>query len=103
MNLIATAIEVKRTFRSHELQHRAVAGIAEGPLEVNLHVVWIEKERLHRVGRLPNAFARVVVADGCRLERMIEVEEPVGDVDEVNHQIGQDAAAEIPEPAPVAD
>ena len=37
------------------------------------------------------------------LQRVVEVEEPVGDVDEVDHQVGEDAAAEIPEPAPVAE
>ena len=34
---------------------------------------------------------------------MIDVEEPVGDVDPVDHQVGEHAAAEVPEPAPVAE
>ena len=34
---------------------------------------------------------------------MIDVQKPVGDVDPVDHQVGEEAAAEIPEPAPVAE
>ena len=41
-----------------------------------------------------------IVAAVCR---MVEVQKPVGDVDLVDHQVGEDAAAEIPEPAPVAE
>ena len=44
-----------------------------------------------------------MVADRGGLDRMIDVEKPVGDVDPVHHQIGEKAAAEIPEPAPVAE
>ena len=35
-------------------------------------------------------------------QRVIEIEEPVHHVDEMHHEIGEDAAAEIPEPAPIA-
>ena len=40
-----------------------------------------------------------IVAAVCR---MIEVQKPVRDVDLVDHQVGENAAAEIPEPAPIA-
>ena len=36
-------------------------------------------------------------------ERMIEVQQPVGHVDPVDHQVGEQPAAEIPEPAPVPE
>ena len=34
---------------------------------------------------------------------MVEVEEPVGHVDPVDHQVGEDAAAEVPEPPPLPE
>src|SRR5215471_8757373 len=34
---------------------------------------------------------------------VVQVEEPVDDVDPVDHQVGEDAAAEVPEPAPVSE
>ncbi len=57
---------------------------------------------MNRVRSLPDAFARVIVADGRRVKGMVQVEIPVNHVDEMNHQVGQDAVAEIPKPAPVA-
>ncbi len=44
-----------------------------------------------------------MVADAGRGRRMVEVEIPVDHVDPVDHQVGEDAAAKIPEPAPVAE
>src|SRR5262245_57907300 len=33
---------------------------------------------------------------------MVQVQEPMGHVDPVHHEVGEDAAAEVPEPAPVS-
>lgn len=39
------------------------------------------------------------VTDARRRERMIEIQNPVHDIDPVHHQVGEDATAKIPEPA----
>src|SRR5205807_28377 len=52
-------------------------------------------------GRLPQTLALVMAADRPRFEGMVYVQVPVHDVNEMHHQIGQDAPAEVPEPAPV--
>ena len=93
----------KRPVGAHERDHRAIGGVGECPLEVGLDVVGILQQALDRVGRLPDALAGEVAADRGGLERMVDVEEPVGDVDPVDHQVGEEAAAEVPEPAPVAE
>src|SRR5207237_153662 len=35
--------------------------------------------------------------------RRLEIQNPMSDVDPVDHEVGEDAVAEIPEPAPVAE
>jgi len=37
------------------------------------------------------------------LAGVVEFEEPVNHVDPVNHQVGEDTTAEVPEPAPLAE
>src|SRR5262249_22321824 len=101
--LKAAAVDVHGAFAAHELDHGAVAGVAEGALEVHLQVVAIAEERLDGVGRLPDIASSDEVADGDGLLGMFEVEHPVGDVEPVDHEVGEDAVAEIPEPAPVAE
>jgi hypothetical protein len=44
-----------------------------------------------------------MVAKRSGLLRVVDVEEPVVDVDPVDHQVGKKATAEVPKPAPVAE
>ena len=63
MNLVAAAVEVERGVAAHELEHGAVAGVDERALEVDLEVLRVGEQRLDGVGRLPDVFADVVVAE----------------------------------------
>src|SRR5205085_11475169 len=58
---------------------------------------------LHGVWRFPEVFCLKMIADAGGGLRMIEVKIPVDDVDPVDHQIGEDAAAKVPEPAPLPE
>ena len=55
-----------------------------------------------RVGRFPQLDV-VVVPGRHRRERRLDVHVPVDDVDPVGHQVGELAAAEIPEVAPLVE
>ena len=52
---------------------------------------------------MPEIAAGEMVADCGGLQGMIEVEQPVGDIDPMYHQVGQEPASEIPEAAPVPE
>src|SRR6516162_6154827 len=88
MDLISAAVKVERRVGAHELQHRAAMGIAKCAFKVDLKIIGVKQQRLDGVGRLPNSFARVVIANRYRLQRMIDVEIPVDNVDEMDHQVG---------------
>src|SRR5439155_11554680 len=62
----------------------------------------IAQQRLDRVRGFPTILAAEVVAERQCSLGMIEVQVPVDDIDEVNHEIRQDAAPEVPEPAPLS-
>jgi len=101
--LIPPAVDVDRTLGPHERDHRAQGGVRERPLEMSLHVVRVFQDALDRVGSLPEILAGEVVADRCGLLRMFDLQDPMGHVDPVDHQVGEQPAAEVPEPAPVSE
>ncbi len=57
---------------------------------------------MHGVGRFPQSVRLKVVADGRRRFRFVEIGQPIGHVHPMHHEVREDAAAEIPEPAPIA-
>ena len=70
---------------------------------VDLEVLGVEEKGLDGVRRLPDPLGRVISAEGRCLHGVIDVHDPVNDVDEVDHQVGEDAAAEVPEEPPVGE
>ncbi len=104
MDLVPSAVKIERGFAAHEFTHRGVAGVDERAFEIGLHfLLGILKQRLDGVGRLPQALGLEVVANAGRDLRMVKLQQPVDDIDPVNHEVSEDAAAEIPEPAPLAE
>src|ERR1035438_7696233 len=102
VEFIAAAVYIERPVAAHELQHRPVPRVHKRAFEVRLHfLVRVAKQCLYGVGRFPDSFSGEPVADADGLLRVIEVQEPMDDVDPVHHQIGEYAAAEVPEPAPL--
>src|SRR5271165_6591942 len=65
MDFKAAAINIERRGTSHQLQHGAVAGIAERSLEVDLDVAGIDQQCLHRVRSLPNVLGRYKRTNRC--------------------------------------
>ena len=70
---------------------------------MGLEFARVFQDALDGIRRLPEIAAGEVVTDRGGFQGVVEIEQPVGDVDPVDHQIGQDAAAEVPEPAPVSE
>src|SRR5262249_49376669 len=70
---------------------------------MGLDVAGVFKGALNRIGSLPQTFAGEGCPDRGGLVRMIDFEEPVGPVDPVNHEIGEESTTEIPKPSPVSE
>ncbi len=103
MVLEAAPITVQCGGGAHVLHHGRVACVGERALEVHLDPrVPVRHQRLHGVGCLPHARVGEEAPDARGAGRAVQVEEPVGDIDVVHHEIREDAAAEVPEPPPVA-
>jgi hypothetical protein len=101
MDFISATIDVKRPVASHELGHGPVSVIDERSFEVDLHpFVGVVNDGLHGVRCFPKARAKKVVTDRGRRGWLGKIEIPMNDVHPMDHQVGEDSAAEIPEPAP---
>src|SRR3954471_19534307 len=102
MNLVSPAVNVERGLASHKLAHRPVPRADKRALEISLNLlVGISHYRLHRVRRLPQILGLKMIADARCGRGMIEAKVPVHDVDPVHHQVGKNASAKVPKPAPL--
>lgn len=104
IKFVASPVEIQRAVRAHQFDHGGVARIAERAFEIDLHFLFgIVQDGLNGVGRFPDALGGKPVADTGGGGWMVKAENPVHDVDLVDHEVSKDAAAEIPEPAPLAE
>ena len=104
IQFVPAAIEIQGPIAAHELEHRRIARVDERAFEIDLQILLrIAQQGLHGVRRLPQTFGREMVADAGGDGGVVEIEIPVHHVDVMHHQVGEDAAAEVPEPAPLAE
>ena len=102
MDFVAASIKIQSRFASHEFEHGGISRVDERALEINLRLaIGILHQCLDGVRRFPQVLCHEMVTDAGGDFRWIEIEVPMSDIDIMDHEVGEDAAAKIPKPTPI--